>query len=392
MASPPSNPVAVVSRAGADRLRHGLPWVFRKDLREPPAGPAPLVDVVDERRNPVARALWAPMGAVALRRWGAPGTPLDDDQLRSRLAQALALRSALAPGADACRLVHGEADDLPGLFVDAYGEGLVVQTACSAMEGLLPRVVALLQPLRPSRLVVRRDDGSARDMEALPRVAEVLAGGPQTRVRFHEGSVTLEADLLRGHKTGAYLDQRENHALAGTLARGRCLDLFSAEGGFALPLARGADHVIAVDQDPASAAQLEANAALNGVSGKINARAANAFDAVRELDEAGQRFDVVVVDPPALAKRAGAVDSALRGYFELNRRAFRLCAPGAWMLTFSCSGRVTADVLEDVVHKAAVQSRRRAQVVQRRFAGPDHPGLLGLPETEYLKGLLLRVM
>ncbi|MEW5855392.1 MAG: class I SAM-dependent rRNA methyltransferase [Myxococcota bacterium] len=385
--------VVMVSRAGANRLRHGHPWVFRTDVRQAPEGePAsPFVNVVDERRNPVAICLYSAAGPLALRRWGPPRTPTDEKELRRRLTDALGLRGIMAPGADAVRLVHGEADDLPGLFVDQYAHALVIQTACRPMERLLPQVLALLTELVRPGLVVRRDDGSARDLESLPRIKEIMHGGPETRVRYHEGETLLDADLLAGHKTGSYLDQRENHAHAGSLARGRCLDLFSNEGGFGVAMARNAEHVICVEQDPVSVERLVANARLNGVEGRLEGRCANAFDELRTLDESGARFDCIVVDPPALAKRAGPLEGALRGYFELNRRAFRLCTAGAWLITYSCSGRVTAEMLEDVVRDAASHARRRAQVVGRRFAPPDHPGLLGLPETEYLKGLVLRV-
>jgi 23S rRNA (cytosine1962-C5)-methyltransferase len=399
MARPsPTLPHVVVTSHGADKLRAGLPWVYRKDVvtgpgpEDRPPEPTPYVDVVDRRRNAVARALWCERGTIALRRWGSPGAPVGAEEVRRRVDHAVGLRRVLVESPGAHRLCHGEADDLPGLFVDRYGDALVVQTGAHATELLLPEVLEALQEVCRPSLVVRRDDGSTRDLESLPRVAAVVRGGPETLVAYREGALRLEVDLLRGHKTGAYLDQRDNHLLAGRLGAARALDLFSAEGGFGLQVARGAKRVLCVEQDPRSAERLTRNAALNGLQGRVDCACGNAFDLARELCDRAERFDLVVVDPPALAKRAGPLETALRGYFELNRRALRLVADGGWVMTFSCSGRVTGPILEDVVREAAAHSHRRAQVVTRLHAGPDHPGLLGLPETEYLKGLLLRVL
>jgi 23S rRNA (cytosine1962-C5)-methyltransferase len=389
----PALPRVAVTAAGARRLKDGLPWVFRKDLAGPPTGDlAPgFVRVVDPGGKALAVAMWARQGPLALRRWGPATAASDRAELGRRLDAALALRRRTVPEADAARLVHGEADDLPGLFVDRYADALVVQSACAVMEALLPDVVAHLRERLAPRLVVRRDDGSARDLESLPRVAELLHGGPDPVVAFSEGPVRLAADLLHGHKTGTYLDQRDNHLLAGTLAAGRALDVFACEGGFGLHLAGRADHVTCVEQDPASVERLRANAERSGLAERITAVTGNAFDVLRDLHGRRERFDTVVLDPPALAKRSGPLPSALRGYFELNRRALQLCQPGALLFTFSCSGRVTPERLAEVVHEAATACGRRAQVLRTLGAGPDHPGLLGLPEAEYLKGLLLCV-
>lgn len=391
-------PTVMLTAAGANRLRQGAPWIFRKDVDRAIAvqtfspSQLPFVRVVDQHHNAIVTALWSNQGAIALRRWGALDTPTDENEIKRRLMQALNQRRILMPNAQAYRLVHGEADELPGLFVDRYAQGLVVQTACQAAQLMLPTVVQFfLDEIQPS-LIIRRDDGSIRDMEQLPREKEILHGGPSTIICFREGDVLLEVDLLHGHKTGTYLDQQENHILAGSLAQGRCLDLFCCEGGFALHLARRADSVIAVDQDPAVIERLKRNAELNNLSQRIDARATNAFDLLRELDEAQEKFDCIVVDPPALAKRSSSLDAALRGYFELNRRALRLCKSGGYLFTLSCSGKVTIELLEDAVRRAANQSRRRARVLMRRFAGPDHPGLLGMPESEYLKGLVLQII
>jgi 23S rRNA (cytosine1962-C5)-methyltransferase len=384
-------PTVTVGRAGVRRLREGLCWVYRGDIqRGPEGGAARFVLAQDHRGAPLMVCLWASQGALALRRWGPPGTPTHLGEVKDRLHAALRLRARVLPGVTAVRLCHGEADRLPGLFVDRYANALVVQTACSAMEGLLGDVVEMLVEATGATVVVQRDDGSARDMEAMPRVAGVLRGSGSTLV-YDERGVSFEADLLTGHKTGSYLDQRDNHARAGELAAGQCLDLFSCVGGFGLHMARRGELVVCVEQDPANAARLKHNASLNGLTAKVDVQEANAFDVARSLRAAKRRFETVVLDPPALAKRAGPVENALRGYFELNRRALQLCTPGGFFFTFSCSGRVTMELLEGVVREAAAATHRQVQLLERLHAGPDHPGLSGLPETEYLKGLLLRV-
>jgi 23S rRNA (cytosine1962-C5)-methyltransferase len=347
---------------------------------------------MDARGAAIAVGLWTGIGALALRRWGPPYAATHEHEVAVRTLRALALRQTLLPEVEAVRLIHAEADDLPGIFVDRYGKALVVQCSARAAEPLVEQVLTALQDAVQPTLVVQRNDGSMRDLEELPRVAEILRGGPSTITRFHEGDVALETDLLHGRKTGSYLDQRDNHLHMARLAMGACLDVFSHAGGFGLQMARRADHVVCVEQDPACAQQIDRNAALNGLQNRLQVMADNAFDVLRMLDESGRRFQSVVVDPPALAKRAGTLESALRGYFELNRRAIRLASHGACVMTFSCSARVTANNLLEVVQQAAADSRRTVQVLSRLHAGPDHPGLMGLPETEYLKGFLLRVV
>lgn len=382
----------VVGRKGAVRFRDGLPFVYRADVQ---AGPTPddagPVQVSDERGRPLGVALWGRVGAVALRRLGPPGTPVDAAEWTRRMDAAVLWRDQLFPGVAGRRLFHAEADDLPGLLCDQHGSALTVQTTCAAAEMMLPMVVPhLVKTFSPS-VVVRRDDGSARDMEELPRVKEVLHGSGPTTVRYLEGKALLEVDLMEGHKTGTFLDQRDNHVLAGEVARGRALDLFSCEGGFGLQMALRAEHVVCVEQDPRSIARMKVNVALNNLGNRVDVRESNAFDQARTLDESGARFDTVVVDPPALAKRQGPLENALRGYFELNRRALRMCTPGAFMFTFSCSGRVTLPHLLDLVEQASAQCGRRAQVLRILGAGADHPGLVNMLEATYLKGLMLRV-
>jgi 23S rRNA (cytosine1962-C5)-methyltransferase len=303
------------------------------------------------------------------------------------MRRALERRRAMMPDADAFRLLHGEADLLPGYFVDWYNGVAAVQHLAEWAEARREQLVRILVALTGARAVMARDDGSARDFEGLPRRAEPLFG-TDFKAQVHEGQIALEVDLAADHKTGGYLDQAENHLRAGELARGEALDAFCYHGGFALQLARKAAHVIAVDQDAAAVQRTLQNAQRNGLQ-NIEARAANAVEALRAFDKEGRRFSTIVLDPPAFAKRKEGLDGALRAYREINYRAVRLLEPGGLLITCSCSGRVTPELFGEVVAWAAQEAKRPLQLLERRGAGRDHPSLIGVPETEYLKAWFL---
>lgn len=391
---------------GAERVRTGHPWVGRAEVTEA-SGEGDVARVLDARGRPLATALWSPRSPLPLRilcreelRLG----EIDDlgPLIEARLEAALARRRPLvvARGWDAYRVVHGEADLLPGLFVDRYDDVAVVQTACAAMDAREPFVAELLRRALGVRLVVARDDGGARDFESLPRRKGVLVGSGPTRVRFHDAGSAMEADVLTDGKTGSFLDQQENHARAAeyaALLRAErpgsaidALDAFSYHGGFALALARAGARVTALDESALAIERLRDNARRNQV--EIDAACTNAFDALRRFESEGRHFDLVVVDPPALAKRRSALPAAERAYKELNLRALRLLRPGGLLLTCSCSGRLTPERFGAVVQSAAHDVGRPVQLLERRGAGPDHPLLLGVPETEYLKVWALRAL
>jgi len=384
-------PEVVLGPRGAARARGGHPWIFRSDVEPagdegPPAGAE--VRAVDARRNFVARGFWARGSPIALRVLSRADAPLDASLLRERLAQALSRRKLLLPGADAFRMVHGEADLLPGYFVDLYGDCAAVQHLAEWAELRKDFLAELLAEVAGVRAVVARDDGSSRDFEGLSRRVSLLRGTAPVVSTYHEGDLTLTVDLLEDHKTGGYLDQRENHLRAGELSRGDALDAFCYHGGFALQLARKAKSVLALDQDPAAVARTRENARQNGL-GNVDARAANAIEQLRVLDREGRRFDVVVLDPPAFAKRREGLEGALRAYREINYRGVRLLAPGGLLVTCSCSGKVTPQLFGEVVEWASREAKRPLQLLERRGAGRDHPTLVGVPETEYLKAWFL---
>jgi 23S rRNA (cytosine1962-C5)-methyltransferase len=382
-------PTVAVTQKGAARARAGHPWIFRADVASAPEGlvSGAEVRIADARTNFIARGFWAVKSPIALRVISRNDSELDEELLTTRMRRALERRRAMMPDADAFRLLHGEADLLPGYFVDWYNGVAAVQHLAEWAEARREQLVRILVALTGARAVMARDDGSARDFEGLPRRAEPLFG-TDFKAQVHEGQIALEVDLAADHKTGGYLDQAENHLRAGELARGEALDAFCYHGGFALQLARKAAHVIAVDQDAAAVQRTLQNAQRNGLQ-NIEARAANAVEALRAFDKEGRRFSTIVLDPPAFAKRKEGLDGALRAYREINYRAVRLLEPGGLLITCSCSGRVTPELFGEVVAWAAQEAKRPLQLLERRGAGRDHPSLIGVPETEYLKAWFL---
>ncbi len=380
-----------VSPQGANRARTGHPWIFRADLvSSPPAlQSGDEVRICDARGNFIARGFFAVQSPIALRVLSRKDEPLDDALLRSRLAAAYERRRFAMPGADAMRVCNGEADLLPGYFVDLYGKVASVQHLSEWADVRAPLLAKMLVEITGAESVVFRDDGSAREWERLPRKKGMLVGKEPGEVRYHEGAIDLTVDLLADHKTGGYLDQRENHLLAGRLGRGRALDAFSYHGGFALQLAKQCTSVLAIDQDASAVERIRENAKRNGLT-NVEARAANAVEQLRALDKEGQRFDVVVLDPPAFAKRRDGLEAALRAYKEINYRGARLLSPGGLFITCSCSGKVTPEIFDEIIGWAAQEAKRPLQLLERRGASPDHPSLVGVPETEYLKTYFLR--
>lgn len=392
-----SLPSAIVTAKGAKLLRRGSPWCYRTELAVPPdtEEPGALVSVLDPQKNFIGQAFHARSSPLALRlltRSTPEAEAVDEAFFRRRLERALTRRGPLARR-EGYRWVHGEADGLPGLFVDRYGPGLTVQTlseGADARKALLTRLLLELGGDGVTHCILR-DDGSGRDFEGLAREKRVLRGSSPAMVSYREGDNAFEVDLLEDMKTGSFLDQVDNHLRAGELAFGEALDLFSYHGGFALALAGRCAKVTAVEQDGRAAARIRANAARNGKA-QIEVLEGNAFDVLRQYDEAGRRFDTLVLDPPGLAKRKHGLGTALRAYRELNLRALRCMRPEGLLVTCSCSGKVSLDEFQRVVLSAASDAKRTVQLIERRGAGIDHPVLPTLSESEYLKVLFLRVL
>jgi 23S rRNA (cytosine1962-C5)-methyltransferase len=308
---------------------------------------------------------------------------------RHRLAAAVALRDMLHIDATAYRVVHGEADRLPSLIVDRYGDYLVVQALSQATDRRLPELTEALVELLAPKGILARNDPKVRTLEGLAQTVEVLYGDVPQVVETREGAVRYTVDLWHGQKTGLFLDQRENRIAALSYARGRLLDCFSYNGAFALTLAPHCRDVVALDASADAIARIMQNAALNGAT-NVTAREANVFDELRHFEQSGDRFDTIVLDPPAFAKNKAAVDKALAGYKDINLRALRILEPGGVLVTCSCSYNVDEPMFLQVLADAAADARAHVTILEKRMQARDHPVLLAVPETYYLKCIILR--
>ena len=379
----------IVSKRGESRVRWGHPWIFKSDVaRATGVAPGSVVRVLGPTGRPLGFAFFSAQSEITLRMIER-GDTLSPTFVRDRLQAARAWRETIAPGVDTLRLVHGEGDGLPSLIVDRYGEYLVVQTLSQATDARKAEIVAALVEIGKPRGILERNDPRVRAREGLPSQVGVLHGEVPETVTVSENGVRLEADLWRGQKTGLFLDQRENHAVARAYARGRVLDGFTYNGGFGVVVAEKADEVLAVDVSAEAVARVQRNAALNEVT-NVTAREANVFDLLHDLDGRGERFDTVILDPPAFAKSKSAVEKARRGYKEINLRALKLLRTGGCLITCSCSYHVHESDLEGILADAAADAGATVSVVEKRRQARDHPILLGVPETYYLKCFVLR--
>jgi len=380
--------VAVTGRA-EQRIQAGHLWIYRSDVIDAKAAPGDTVTVLGARGRPVGQALYSDRSQIALRLLSHGAEPADAAFWRQRISGAVAFRKALAIDATAYRLVHAEGDLLPSLIVDRYGDYLVLQSLSQGVEKLLPAITGLLVDLLAPRGILARNDAKVRLLEGLEPRVDALYGEVPASILVREGPIEYEVDPWKGQKTGLFLDQRENRAAAAAYARGRLLDCFSYNGGFAMRLAPHCDEVIAVDISADAVARIAANAARNGLA-NIEAREANVFDELRRLEREGERFDTIVLDPPAFAKNKASVPKAISGYRDINLRALRLLKPGGTLVTCSCSYNVDEATFGQVVHEAATDALVHVNVLEKRMQGRDHPVLLGVPETYYLKCFILR--
>jgi 23S rRNA (cytosine1962-C5)-methyltransferase len=378
-----------VSGRGEQRLRTGHPWIYRADVTDVHAAGGDIVEVIGPRRRTLGHALFSDRSQIPIRMLMRGDAAFDVSMLRARLERAVKYREALQLDASAYRLVHGEADLLPSLVIDRYGPYLVVQALSQGMDRLLGEVVSWLSELLSPEGILARNDPKVRALEGLEPTVEVLAGSVPEFVVVTEGPIAYEVDLRKGQKTGLFLDQRENREAAARYAHGRLLDCFSYHGGFALRLAPRSTSAEAVDISADAVARIQANAVRNQVT-NVTAREANVFDELRRLEKAGERYDTIVLDPPAFAKNKASVPNALAGYKEINLRAMRLLSPGGYLVSCSCSYNVTENMFADVVHEASIDSHTPVTLVEKRMQGRDHPVLVGVPETHYLKCFILR--
>jgi 23S rRNA (cytosine1962-C5)-methyltransferase len=378
-----------VNRKAADRVLSGHPWIFSSDVADASqAQPGDAVRVLDPRGKLLGTAHYSSLSRIALRMLSPAAEPADKSFFLRRLTQAIAFRERMVRESSACRLVFSEADLLPGLIVDRYGPYLATQALTQGMERSRDLIAHCLAELLQPAGILARNDVSVRRLEGLARETVALEGEIPERVTVEMNGLKLRMDLWRGQKTGAYLDQRENYVAAARRARGRVLDCFTSTGGFALHAAPRAETVEAIDSSAAALEIAEENARSNGI-GNIQFRRADVFDFLKGIE---RRYSMVVLDPPAFAKSRSQLEGAERGYKEINLRALRLLDPGGILVSCCCSHHVSEAALLEIVAQAALDAGKTLRVLERRTQASDHPILLTVPETLYLKCLILEVL
>lgn len=383
---------ATISPRGTKRLKGGHPWIFKSDVIDRPNAPAGIVRVESGRGEPLGWALWSPQSEISLRQLEPhPARVPDAAWWHTKLKAAIARRNPLAQNSNAYRLVHGEGDLLPSLIVDRYDSILVVQLLSAGLDASRDAIIAALIDVTGCTGILARHDTAARAREGLPREVQLLFGEVPRTIEAMEHGVKFLAAPWDGQKTGAFLDQRENRVLIGTHARGEALDCFAYHGSFALHMAASANHVTALDVSAPALHRVGEHAALNGYR-NITTHEGDAFDVLREWNDHGRQFDTIVVDPPAFAKNKPALPGALRGYKDINLQAMKLLSPGGLLFTASCSFHVSRAAFMETLQAAATDSGRRMSVREVTCQPLDHPELLTVPETGYLKGALLEAM
>lgn len=389
-------PEAVVNGRGAKRVRSGHPWVYRSDVVKMAGEAGDVVRVVDGKRGFLGMAFANPRSEISLRVASrVENEEIGEEWFRGKIHKALEYRKSLEIDASAYRIIHSEADGIPGLVVDKYGEYLVLQIGSAAVERMVDVVAEIFEEtLSPSGILLRGDTAS-RKKEGLDRGVRVVAGDVPESVVVREGEVRYTASLRGGQKTGSFLDQRENHIAAGRLAGGRVLDVFTYAGGFALHAAKSAaDSVEAVEVVDASGPALDAarmNAEMNGIEG-ITFTRANAFDLLRSRSDAGEKYGAIILDPPAFAKSRRELPKARKAYKEINLRAMKMLTEGGILITCSCSHHLSREMFEETLRSAAGDAGADMRVVEWRGQAADHPEMLAVPETSYLKCAVLRRM
>jgi 23S rRNA (cytosine1962-C5)-methyltransferase len=404
-----------VTKRGADRIRRGHLWIYRSDVSNTNAAAGGAIVVVrDQNRNFVGQAFFSDSSQIALRFLSLSETPIDREWWRRRIVAAAGRRVNLAnaprecPGengkgerviteqreasvTNAYRLVYSEGDLLPSIIVDRYNDVLVLQTLSQGSDAIKSMLTELLAEEFKPRAIIERNDVHVRQHEGLELIAGTLYGEAPPEFEILQEGVRFLVAPLSGQKTGSFLDQRENRLAARAVAHGRALDCFTFNGAFALHLAGVCDSVVGIDISAEAIESARRNAALNDVT-NIEFREANVFDALREMETAGERFDTIVLDPPAFAKNRASAKAAARGYKEINLRAIKLLNPGGILVTCTCSYHMPEDLFLGIIAEAANDARRQLQLVEKRTQAGDHPILLGVPETYYLKCVIARVL
>ena len=385
---------ARVNKKGADRVRQGHLWIYRSDVVAIDAEGGAIVTVKDERGNFVGQALFSDASQIALRFLTQSNEEIDREWWRNRIHDA-SRRRHISSDTNAYRLIYSEGDLLSSLIVDRYSDVLVMQTLSQGTEAVKSMLTEVLVDEFNPRAVIERNDVRVRELEGLSLITETVYGDAPAELEILQHGLRFVVEPLGGQKTGSFLDQRENRlaarAAAQTTNRRRALDCFTFNGAFALHLASVCDNVIGIDISADAVATAETNARLNQI-GNVDFLPANVFDVLREIEAAGDRFDVIVLDPPAFAKNRASLKAAIRGYKEINLRALKLLNSGGVLITCTCSYHVSEELFLEILAQAAIDAHRRVQLVEKRMQASDHPVLVGVPETYYLKCVIARVI
>ena len=384
----------VVNKRGATRIRKGHLWIYQSDLVKIDAEGGSVVSVTDEAGNFVGQSLYSDQSQIALRFLTLGKEEIDRDWWRQQV-RACAGRRHIGPDTNSYRLVYSEGDLLPSLIIDRYADVFVLQTLSQGTDAVKSLIIEILVEEFAPRAIIERNDAKVRQLEGLPLTAGTVYGNAPEQFEILQYGLHFVVAPSGGQKTGSFLDQRENRlaarAAAKTTNRGKALDCFTFNGAFALHLASVCESVVGLDISCDAVAAAERNAQLNDMT-NVEFREANVFDALREMETRGERFDTIVLDPPAFAKNRASLKSALRGYKEINLRAMKLLNPGGALATCTCSYHVSEDLFLEIIAAAAVDAKKRVQIVEKRMQASDHPVLLGMPETYYLKCVVARMI
>jgi 23S rRNA (cytosine1962-C5)-methyltransferase len=380
-----------VSRRGADRIRRGHLWVYQSDLLKTDAPPGAIVSVLDERGPVIGKAFFSSKSQIALRLLARGNAVINEQFLKTRFDDADRLRERLGVDPMLSRRIYSEGDLVPGLIVDRYEDRLVVQSLIQGTDAIQSTITDILTARYQPRSILLRNDSRVRELEGLPLEQEVLGDPLPETLIFNEDGKKLSVSLAGGQKTGSYLDQRDNHRAVRRYAHGQALDAFCYGGGFALQLSDLCEHVDAVDISAQAVEVAKANAERNGLH-NVDCIEANAFDFLRDRHREGARYDIIILDPPAFAKNKESLEGALRGYKEINNRAMRLLRRGGILISCSCSHHLSEGQFAEMLAAAAKDAGCWIRVLERRFQSADHPILLAVPETLYLKCFFLEIV
>lgn len=381
----------IVNQKGARRIRQGHLWIYKSDIKKIDADGGEVVSVFDETKNFIGKAFYSDRSEISLRFVTTQDISIDNEFWKNKLKAAWDRRKNYREGTDAFRVVSSEGDLIPSLIIDSYDGNFVIQTLSQSTEKLKNTFTEILNEEFSPTSIVERNDVRVRELEGLDQIKGVLSGKAPDKIIIEQDGIKFSVSLLEGQKTGSFLDQRENHFASRKYAFGRGLDCFTFNGGFALNLAQKCESVTALDISGEAINLARGNAKLNNIE-NIKFVKSDVFDKLRDLERAGVRFDTIVLDPPAFVKTRSALKGAVKGYKEINLRALKLLNKGGILITCSCSFHMNEELFLTTIEQAAMNARRRIQLIEKRVQSTDHPILLGMPESYYLKCLILRVL